>query len=162
FAEQAKLNRDVVQEKRALEAVVAEEKKGTQFKALIGAAILGVFAAGAAGWWYRERANREHELDVHGDVAVTVDVDGGVSASKSGRGGGGGPRAGGGTTPGGGSYPTLPGGQSCEAAQAKYVEEYKINGGNGPPDLTAGAYGAVLNKGSYLNACGVPSTMSVN
>jgi hypothetical protein len=35
-------------------------------------------------------------------------------------------------------------------------------GNNGPPDLTAGAYGAVLNKGSYLNSCGVPSNMTVN
>jgi hypothetical protein len=160
FAEQAKLNRDVVQEKKALEAVVAKEKKGTQYKALVGAAIVGIFAAGAAGWWYRERSNREHDLDVHGDVAVTVDVDGGLSASKGG--GSGGPRAGGGTTPGGGTYPVLSNAGSCEAAQARYVEEYKMNGGTGAPDLTAGAYGAVLNKGTYLNACGVPSNMAVN
>lgn len=37
-----------------------------------------------------------------------------------------------------------------------------MGGNNGPPDLTAGAYGAVLNKGSYLNSCGVPPSMAVN
>ena len=30
-----------------------------------------------------------------------------------------------------------------------------------PPDLTAGRYGAVLNRGSYLAACSVPHTTSV-
>lgn len=159
FAEHAKLNQDIVQEKRALDAVVADEKKGTQYKALIGAAIVGVFAAGATGWWYRERANRQHELDVHGDTAVTVDVDGGLGAAKGGPGGAGRP---GGGSMGGGNTPMISGGGSCEAAQARYVEEYKIGGGTGQPDLTAGAYGAVLNKGSYLNACGVPSNTSVN
>ena len=49
FAEQAKLNRDIRQEKKQLDAVVATEKKGTQYKALLGAAILGVFGAGGAG-----------------------------------------------------------------------------------------------------------------
>ena len=56
----------------------------------------------------------------------------------------------------------LAGGTSCEGAAAKYNEEYKINGNNGPPDLTAGAYNAVLGRGTYLNACGVPASMGVN
>ena len=38
----------------------------------------------------------------------------------------------------------------------------QIGGGQGKPDLTAGQYGAVLNKGSYLTSCGVPSNMAVN
>lgn len=161
FAEQAKLNRDIVQEKQALEAVVVAEKKGTQYKALIGAAVIGVIAAGGAGWWYRERANRERELVVQGDTAVNVDIDGGLGPGKQG-GGVGGPGAGAGARPaGGGSYPVLGGGMSCESAQARYVEEYKM-GNNGPPDLTAGAYGNVLNRGSYLNSCGVPPNMEVN
>ena len=128
--------------------------------ALVGVALVGVFAAGAAGWWYRERSSREHALDVHSDSASAVDVDGGLSGPKSA--GGGSPHAMGGPTPGGGSYPVLGGGMSCEGAQSRYVEEYKINGNNGPPDLTAGAYGAVLNRGSYLNACGVPPSTAVN
>jgi hypothetical protein len=161
FATHTKLNREIVQERRDLEAVVVKEKQGSQTKALIGAALVGILVAGFLGLWLRERRSREKELVVHGDTAMTVDVDAGLGAGAKARPGGGG-RAVGGPAPGGGSYPVLSGGGSCEAAQARYVEEYKLGGGNGPPDLTAGAYGAVLNKGSYLNACGVPSTMSVS
>ncbi|WP_437948363.1 hypothetical protein WME98_48490 [Sorangium sp. So ce296] len=156
FAEQAKLNRDIVQEKRALDAVVTAEKQGTQYKALLGMALMGVILAAGAGWWYRERSHKEHELAVQGATdRVAIEVDAGLGSTKA-------ARAGGGARPsGGGSYPTLGGGMSCEAAQARYVEEYKL-GNNGPADLTAGAYGNVLNRGTYLNACGVPSTMDVN
>jgi eukaryotic-like serine/threonine-protein kinase len=157
FAEQAKLNRDIVQEKRALEAVVTAEKKGTQYKALVGLAVMGVISAAGVGTWYRERNSKERELAVRGaNERIAIEVDAGLGkAAKSGGGSGG-------TRPaGGGSYPTLSGGLSCEGAQARYVEEYKI-GNSGPPDLTAGAYGAVLNRGSYLNACNVPSNMEVN
>ncbi len=156
FAEQAKLNRAIVQEKKALAAVVEEEKRGTQYKALIGLAVIGVFAAGGLGWWMREKNSKERELTVQADEAVAVDVDGGLGAGKAGGPGGvGGPRP-----AGGGSHPVLSGGMSCEGARARYVEEYKM-GDNGPADLTAGAYGAVLNRGTYLNSCGVPSSTSV-
>ena len=157
FAEQAKLNRDIVQEKKALDATVTAEKQGTQYKALIGVALMGVITAGAAGWWYRQRAIADKELAVHGPTdRVAIEVDAGLGSAKAGGPGGGVGRPG-----GGGNYPMLAGGMSCEAAQARYVEEYKM-GSNTPADLTAGAYGAVLNRGGYLNACGVPSNMSVN
>ncbi|HVY44347.1 MAG TPA: hypothetical protein VHB21_00650 [Minicystis sp.] len=156
FAEQAKLNRDIKEEKQAFEATVVREKQGTQYKALVGAFLMLFVAAIVAGLILRERHNREIERDVMADKAVAVDVDGGLAGQKSGAPGAGGPR-----TAGGGNYPVLGGGMSCEAAQARYVEEYKM-GNNGPPDLTAGAYGAVLNRGSYLNACGVPPSMTVN
>jgi hypothetical protein len=153
FAEQAKLNREIVKEKKQLEAVVHAERKGTQYKALIGAAVLGVFAAGAAGLWVRDRQNREREREVQGDNAVSVEVDGGLGAGKTA-----GP---GGRVPGGsvGGRPQVPSGLSCEAARARYIEDYDKAT---PPDLSAGAYGAVLNKGTYLNGCGVPSSMSVS
>jgi hypothetical protein len=35
-------------------------------------------------------------------------------------------------------------------------------GQRGQADITAGQYGAILNSGQYLNACGVPSSMAVN
>lgn len=154
FAEQAKLNRDIVQEKKQLDAVVVAERKGTQYKALIGAAVIGVFAAGGAGVWLRDRQNKEREREVQGNEAVSVDVDAGLSAGKK--------TGPGGTTPGGyigpGGRPVLPSGLSCESARAKYIEDFDKSA---PPDLSAGAYGAVLNKGTYLNSCGVPSSMSV-
>lgn len=162
FAEQAKLNRDIKKERAALEAVVVAEKRGTQYKAILGVGIVGVLVAAGAGYWYREKSAKERETKVQADNAVAIDVSGGLAGTaKAGPGGG---RPGGGTMPGGGSgnYPVLAGGMSCEAAQARYSEEYKIGGGTGQPDLSAGAYGAVLNKGSYLNACGVPPSTSVS
>lgn len=151
FAEQAKLNRDIVQEKRALDAVVVAEKKGTTYKALIGAAVIGVILAGAAGWWARNRASKDREAAVHGQDVSAVEIDGGLGAGKKGVPGGGGVAR-------SGNYPILGGGMSCETARARYVEDYDKSS---PPDLSAGAYGAVLNKGSYLSACGVPSSMGV-
>lgn len=154
FAEHARLNRDIKQEKKALEAVVVAEKKGTQYKALIGLAVIGVFLAGGAGWLARQKANKDRALAVQ-DQAVqpNIDVSGGLGPGK-----GPGAMGGGAARPGGGSYPVLAGGTSCEAAQARYIEDYK----DGQPDLTAGAYARVLNNGAYLNACNVPSNMSVN
>jgi len=160
FATQTKLNQDIKQEKVALDAVVHAEKKGQQYKTLIGVAIIGLIGAAGLGYWARERANRERELTVHGDDANAIDTDAELGAGEKKRGGG--KWAGGGTTPGGGSYPVVAGGKSCESAISSYNEEYKIGGGTGAPDLTAGAYGAVLNKGSYLNSCGVPAHMAVS
>jgi hypothetical protein len=151
FAEQAKLNRDLVQEKKALEAVVVAEKKGTQYKALVGAAVIGVMLAGAAGWWARNRASKERDLVVHGQKADAVEVDAGLGASKKDSPGGGVARS--------GNYPVLGGGMSCETARSRYIEDFDKSS---PPDLSAGAYGAVLNKGTYLNACGVPESMKVS
>jgi eukaryotic-like serine/threonine-protein kinase len=161
FAHHAKLNREIVQEKRALEAVVSAEKKGTQYKALIGGTIIAVAAAAALGLWMRDKKNRERELAVQSDQALSVDVDGGLGAGKT-PGGGGGVPGPGGVNVGAGNHPVLGGGMSCEGAQARYVEDYSKMGAGVPPDLSAGAYGAVLNRGGYLNSCGVPSNMEVN
>lgn len=153
FAEQAKLNRDIKQEKKALEEVVVKERQGTQYKALIGAAVVGVLIAGFAGWLVSKRGARTDNTTVQGDKVVQVDVSGGLGGGK-------GPNAGGGSLGGGsGGRPVLPGGMSCEGAQAKYVEDYSKDA---PPDLSAGAYGAVLNRGTYLNSCGVPPSTEVN
>ena len=158
FAQQSKLNRAIVQEKKDLDAVVVAEKRGTQYKALIGAAVIGVFAAGGAGWWMRERANQDRERVVHDQEVTSINIAGsGLRGGKtvgdvSPGSGVAGARA------GGGSYPQLAGGMSCEGARARYVEDFDKAA---PPDLSANAFGSVLNKGTYLNSCGVPSSMSV-
>ena len=157
FAQQSQLNRDIVQEKKALDAVVGAEKRGTQYKALVGAAVLGVIAAGGAGWWMRERANQDHVREVQAQEVTSIDVDGGLRSGKligdvSANGGGNGVR------PAGGNYPQIASGTSCEGARARYVEDYDKAA---PPDLSANAFGSVLNNGKYLNSCGVPSSMSV-
>ena len=159
FAEHAKLNQDIKQEKKALDAVVTAEKKGMQYKALIGFAIIGVILAGAAGKLLQDKKNKERELQVQGQSTTpNINVSGGLNAGAKAPGSPGG----GGAVAGAGNYPVLGGGMSCEGAQSRYVEEYKIGGNNTPPDLTAGQYARVLNNGSYLNACSVPSNMEVS
>jgi len=159
FAHQAKLNREIKQEKRNLEAVVVAEAKGTQMKTLVGIGVVGLIVAAGAGIWMRERSNTDKELAVTRDGASAVDgVENLGKDDPKKVGGVGGPRPGGGS----GNLPQIAGGGSCEAAIANYNEQYTIGGGSGKPDLTAGQYGAVLNKGSYLNSCGVPSNMGVN
>jgi hypothetical protein len=156
FAQQAKLGADQEKERKALDRVVAKEARSLGYKAFIAGGALVIILAAVAGVWYRQRATRDDSVHVSSDEAMSVDVDGGLAGA--GKGGPGGTYRGGGS----GGLPVLPGGMSCEAARDRYVEEYTIGGGKGQPDLTAGAYAGVLNKGSYLNACGVPSNMSVN
>lgn len=150
FAEQAKLHRDVKAEKVAMERTIVAEKKATLGKALAGGGLLVALVGAAAVWVARERGARSDEVRIEGDRAVSVEVQGGARRGAKPAGASGPARA----APAGG-YPSLPGGLSCEAAQARYVEEMRI-GEKGPPDLSVAQFGAVLNKGSYLAACGVP------
>lgn len=158
FAEQAKLNREIKQEKVELEKVIVAERKATTSKALIGGLVLAGITAIGLLFFLKARGSRNDEVNVQGDNAVSVDVDGGVKASAKGPTGTPGP---GGRLPTQGAYPMLPGGMSCEGAQAKYVEEMKM-GEKGQADLTAGQFASVLNNGSYLNSCGVPASTEVS
>ena len=44
---------------------------------------------------------------------------------------------------------------------AQNDDEITVGGARGPADLPASAFGAVLDKGGYLNYCGVPGNMTV-
>jgi hypothetical protein len=159
FAEHARLHRDIKAEKEALERVVVQETRSTRSKAFIGVMVVGGIVALGAVWFLTTRGMRSDAIAVHGDTATNVELDSGLNVAKGGKAGGGR----GGVVGRSGNYPILGGGTSCEAAQAAYVEEYKIgSGGQVPPDLTAGQYGAVLNRGGYISHCGVPDSMSVS
>jgi hypothetical protein len=154
FAHQAKLNRDIKQERKALDRVVSAERHRMQWKVLVGVGLLGVIASAGVAWWSIKRANSDADREVHGDKASSIDTDLALSAAKNAKGGG--AWKGG----GGGSHPQISGGGSCEAAISKYTEDYTARGV--PPDLGAADFGGVLNRGTYLNACGVPSNMEVS
>jgi hypothetical protein len=47
-------------------------------------------------------------------------------------------------------------GTTCEQARESYVEEVNV-GARGPSDLSADDFAAVLNRGTYLEPCAVPS-----
>ncbi len=162
FADQTQLNRDIAHEKKTFEAVVAAETKTTRTKAVVASTVVGALVVAIGGSFaYRGYQRHQAELEAQGQRADQIVSDGSLAPSVSARRHAGRPMGGGPRAAGGGNYPILSGSMSCEGAQARYVEEYKM-GNETPPDLTAGAYGAVLNKGGYLNACGVPQSTEVN
>jgi hypothetical protein len=172
FAHQAGLHREVQKERKALDASVTKERHALQNKAAIGIAILAVGLAGVGGWWFKFRGSDDVRIGVTADEAQLIDFDDGLGSEKDGPAGkqGGGrwagtkPQSGDGDSerrgPPPGGYPTLGGGMSCESARNAYVEHY--GGSDVPPDLSAGAYGSVLNRGTYLNSCGVPPSTAVS
>lgn len=159
FAHQAGLNREIKQERKALEAVVRAERHRTQWKALVGATLLGLVVAAVVGYGVRKAVQASsNKRDVRTEDNTSTDSTAALSGAAqdpSAAKVGGGSYVG----SGGGKFPQV-GGGSCEAAQAAYVEDYTKSGTQ--PDLTVGAYAGVLNNGSYLNACGVPDNMSVS
>ncbi len=156
FAEQARLHRDIKAEKAALERTVVREQRSTRGKAFFGIIALGALLAVGVVWYFTVRGSKKDDVDVQGETATNVEMEGALKGRK--RAGG---AKGGGVVGTQGGFPMLGGGMSCEAAQNAYVEEMKI-GQKGQADLTAGQYGAILNSGQYLGACGVPSSMGVS
>jgi eukaryotic-like serine/threonine-protein kinase len=52
-------------------------------------------------------------------------------------------------------------GMTCEQARDQYVEEINVGGPGAAADLKAEDFAAVLNNGSYLGPCDVPSSSKV-
>lgn len=156
FAEQARLHRDIKAEKAALERTVVREQRSTRGKAFFGIIAVGALLAAGVVWFFTVRGSKRDDIDVQGETAINIETEGDLKGGKR----AGGARRGG-VVGNKGGFPMLGGGMSCEAAQNAYVEEMKM-GQKGQADLTAGQYGAILNSGHYLNACGVPSSMGVN
>ncbi|MEM1033548.1 MAG: hypothetical protein AAF928_02860 [Myxococcota bacterium] len=169
FAEHAARGRQKKADQKSLVRAQGQEKRASQNKVLAGLAVFVLVGAAAGGWWFRSRSDRGVRIGVAGDQAQMIDFDTGLADGKkaayqgAGRRGGGVRRSGGSddgdTSAPRGPTPQVAGGLSCAGARAQYVERYEEGT---PPDLTAGAYGAVLNRGTYLNSCGVPPSMSVS
>lgn len=155
FARHARMGRQEKAEKAALEASVAQESRSTMGKAFLGGAAVLVLVLVGVLLYMKSRGAKNDEVAVIEETAANVESDQGLSSKKKVGGGKGGVQ---GTV---GGFPQLSGGMSCEAAQNAYVQEMKM-GEKGQADLTVGQLGAVLNTGSYLNACGVPSSMGVS
>jgi hypothetical protein len=156
FAENARLSRDIKAEKAAIERVVVAESRSTRGKALIGVLGVGALLIVAGLWFLKVRANRSDEVAVQIDSQSNIETDAGLNSSKSKKGGGG--RVVGHS----GGFPILGGGQSCEAAQASYVEEMSVGGPRGQADITGGQYSAILNRGSYFAHCGVSDSAKIS
>ncbi len=159
FAEHARLHREHKAEKAAIEQVVVEEKKSTRGKALFGIGAVGALVVVGAVWFLTATGAKSDEIAVQSDQVTNIETDGGLKVDPKKRRGGGGVAVSGRSA---GGHPVISGGSSCEAAQAAYVEEYKMGGEKVAPDLTAGAYGSVLNRGSYFAHCGVSDNITLN
>ena len=157
FAENARLARDITAEKAAIERVVVQESRSTRGKTLIGVLGVGALLLVAGLWFLKARANRSDEVAVQVDSQSNIELDAGLNNTKSKKGGGGGRVVG-----HSGGFPILGGGQSCEAAQASYVEEMSVGGPRGQADITGGQYSAILNRGSYFAHCGVSDSAKIN
>ncbi|HSC89213.1 MAG TPA: hypothetical protein VLC09_18150, partial [Polyangiaceae bacterium] len=154
FARHARLHRAEKAEKVAIEQAVVAESRSTRGKTLLGLVLVGGALAVMGGWFLTVRGQKKDEIAVIEEKAANIEADTSLKSSKK---SGGGARIVGSS----GGFPQLGGGMSCEAAQNAYVEEMKM-GSKGQADLTAGQFQATLGNGSYLNACGVPDSMSVN
>jgi eukaryotic-like serine/threonine-protein kinase len=152
FAEHAKINREIVAEKKAIEQVVVAEAQGTRTKTFVGIGALAIILAGIAGWYFRARGLRNDAIRLASEQGISVEAAGGLKGQN---------RKVAGARPGGGGGPVIPSGLSCEGARAKYIEEISIGGAKGQADLTAGQFASVLNNGSYIVGCGTPSSMHV-
>jgi len=156
FAENARLARDITAEKAAIERVVVQESRSTRGKTLIGVLGVGALLVAAGLWFLKARANRNDEVAVQVESQSNVELDAGLAGTKK-KGGGGGRVVG-----RSGGFPILGGGQSCEAAQASYVEEMSVGGPRGQADITGGQYAAILNRGSYFAHCNVPDSAKIS
>jgi hypothetical protein len=157
FAENARLARDITAEKAAIERVVVQESRSTRGKTLIGVLGVGALLIVAGLWFLKARANRNDEVAVQVESQSNVELDAGLNSTKK-KGGGGGGRVVGRS----GGFPILGGGQSCESAQASYVEEMSVGGPRGQADITGGQYAAILNRGSYFAHCNVPDSAKIS
>ncbi|MFO7180432.1 MAG: hypothetical protein DIU78_017160 [Pseudomonadota bacterium] len=155
FAEHAKLHREIRAEKEAIHRVVVQEARSTRSKALLGVLLVGGVLVAGGVWFLTARGTDSDEIDVHGESAQNVEVESELDTSKVKKRKKVGRKSSDGT-------PILSGGMSCEAAQAAYVEEMNVGGPRGQADITAGQYGAILNRGTYFAHCGIPDSMGVN
>ncbi len=156
FAKHAAIHRNIRAEKEALERSVIQESRSTRGKAVLGVVAVGLVLAGATAWFLTQRGTKDDRIAVQGDSVTSIETDAGLKVPKK-RGG-----SRGGVIGRQGGYPVLGGGMSCEAAQAKYVEEINVGGPRGQADITRAQYAAVLNRGGYFSHCGVPESMGVS
>jgi hypothetical protein len=113
---------------------------------------------GGAGFWFvTQVGTRKDEVAIQTEAVSNIEAEGAIKSDKKGGSGARGSRVVG--TSGG--VPQLAGGQSCEGAQAAYVEEIKMAGGV-QADISRGQYAGIMNSGNYFSHCGVPSSVGVN
>jgi hypothetical protein len=153
FAQHAKMQRELVAEKKEVAKVEKAEKKSGFAKVAVSIIALAAIVAGAGWWFFQHRGSRSDDIAVEGDETSGVDGVGGIKGQK---------RAGGGGRGGGrgGAGGFVPGGMSYEAALNSNNQTI-VMGQNAGPDLTNGQLEAPLKNGAFIGGCGAPNSMKV-
>jgi len=149
FAEQAALKREIVAEKKAVAAVVEEEKKAGVAKSAFGVLIVLALMGIGGIFIYKKVGHRNDTVDINDDKGgFVVDPAGSIKgahhAQRSGGGGGGG----------------FGGGLSFDEAWSHAEQKVTIGGSNGR-DLTAQELGRPFENAAFINGCGAPESMHV-
>ncbi len=156
FAEHAKLNRQVIAEKKEVVRLEKAERTSGALKFIVGGVVLAIVAAAAVVFIVKARGSRNEDTDMLDDPnALALDWDGGIGGRK--RAGGGG-RGGGGRGGGGGGFAY---GMSYEAAVASNNTEVSIGSGGGGADLTNAQLSAPMRNAGFISGCGAPDDMKV-
>ena len=156
FARHARLSQSEVREKAAIEQAVQLESRNTRSKSLVGLAVLAALLLLGGAALLTSRGKRNDAIKIQQEVAANVDSEKSLKTKQTVK------KRGGKTLAAKGGIPQVRGGLSCAAAQSSYVREVKMNGPQGNADLTAGAFGAQLNTGTYLNGCGIGASTSIS
>lgn len=147
FADQARVHREIVQEKKEVAEVAEQEKRAGLAKSTIGIAIIVALIAVGGVFFLIKKGFRNDNVDIEDDNTFALDPAGsikGKAIKKKATGGGGG---------GGG----VPGGMSYEEAMNKFGgQEMNIGGPAAGPDLTDAQLQGPINARmpGILGSCG--------
>lgn len=128
FAEQAKIHRDILEEKKEVAKVAEAEKKAGLAKSTLGIAFIVALVAAGGVFLVVKRGLRNDEVNIQDDNNLNVDGVGSVKGKAGKK-----PAKAGG---GGGGNPGYAYGMSYEEALSKNVTEINIGGPSTGPDLT--------------------------
>jgi hypothetical protein len=148
FADQARVHREIVQEKKEVAEVVEQEKRAGLAKSTIGIAIVVALIAVGGVFFLIKKGFRNDDQNIEDDNTFSLDPAGSIKGQARKKAGGGGRGGGGGGVPGGMSY---------EEAMNKFGgQEMNIGGPAAGPDLTDAQLQGPINARmpGILGSCG--------
>lgn len=148
FADQARIHREIVQEKKDVAEVVEQEKRAGLAKSTIGLAIIVALIAVGGVFFLIKKGFRNDDQNIEDDNMFALDPAGSIRGQARKKAGGGG---------GGGGGRGMPGGLSYEEAMTKFGgQDISIGGPAAGPDLTDAQLQGPINARmpGILGSCG--------
>jgi hypothetical protein len=151
FCDQARIHREIVQEKKEVAAVAESEKRAGLAKSTLGIAIVVALIAVGGVFFLIKKGFRNDDVNVEDDNTLALDPAGSIKGKAVKKAGGGGHGGGG-----------VAGGLSYEQAMDKYGgQDMNIGGPAGGPDLTDDQLQGPINQRmpGILGSCGAGSVL---